>query len=187
MAYGAPKPRICAMCGETFPGYAASKYCPGCRPIRQKAMADAANKRNRSRREAGEPVTHLGDIRKCAKCGRDFWVAAPTQKYCPDCAPQPRADAAMRKCVICGAEFKPRMRAQTCSPACHAELARQINRRNYEERKKSRPHAVKKPRPPKPAPSAETVAARAAKIKAYNRDYYYRVTKPKRAQKKEQT
>ena len=137
------RPRQCGDCGKTFVGVPRQKRCPECQA---KAEAEAL----RRHRRLG-PKRPLGSTDTCQRCGRTYTVRAGTQRYCPACAPQARADderakkraeaaakrasgiptyhpPRLRVCVICGRTFRARRATLTCSPDCRAELCRRKQR-----------------------------------------------------------
>ena len=134
------KDRACRQCGATFLGGPRAWYCPSCR-LERRREADRKYKAHGTSRP-------LGSIDLCEVCGEPYTVNSSRQKYCPVCAPdavravdqaQSRAwneqnatpeyrralrdkAAISRKCVICGAEFRPKTPSITCSPECSQEL-----------------------------------------------------------------
>lgn len=144
------RPRVCQICGVTFPGYPGSKYCPECAEERKKIRY----REYHARRRRG--VTRkIGSTDVCAVCGAEYIVASGLQKYCPECAPvimrendrkksrewnaanidydqqrQERQDAAASvSCPICGKLYRPRIGGTlTCSEECATELRRRKER-----------------------------------------------------------
>lgn len=78
------RPRVCRMCGQTFPGGPRAWYCPECRADRKKELA-------RKRRETGT-LRPLKSTDICARCGKEYIVNSGRQRYCPDCAAEATKD-----------------------------------------------------------------------------------------------
>lgn len=134
--------RVCQTCGAEFVGMPKTKHCPDCMAERRKQQAKAAAERKRT----GQ-ARKLGSIDNCIKCGKEYVVNGPTQKYCSECAPEAyleidRAQARqwiadnmdyeqrgidrtaavpIKTCPICGKEFRPTNATVTCSSECAAK------------------------------------------------------------------
>lgn len=70
------RPKPCIKCGAEFPGAPAEKYCQKC--LAEYVDTPAANALREKYRE-------MGSVAKCDRCGRDYFVESPSQRYCPEC------------------------------------------------------------------------------------------------------
>lgn len=149
--------RICTVCGASYLGAPAAKYCPECR-LQIKRERDKMHKRQGYARKLGSTDT-------CQQCGKPYTVASGTQRYCPDCtdAAQQQNRSAKRKgyqqahdpdrttrrelhrdtrrCIVCGAVIsgdRALTCANTCSAACAKERHRIMERRAREHAKRKR-------------------------------------------------
>lgn len=185
------KNRVCRQCGAVFPGGPRAWYCPTCR-------SERARESNR-RRKARGTARPLGSTDFCVVCGKPYTVNSSRQKYCPDCAPaairaidnvQSRqwnaANAtpeyrralrdkhiSVRKCVVCGAEFRPYDSSLTCSKACSHALKKQTAR-NYEAEHRAEINARKRQRlrDKLSAMTPEELAAHRENVNAAARENY---------------
>lgn len=136
--------RVCTICGVTFKGWTAAKYCPDC----QKTMRNKYSREAKQRQAAGT-ARKIGSTDICVVCGKPYTVSSGIQKYCPACkqAAYDLADAQSSKewrdknggnemprkyrqtmknrrtetkiCVVCGKEFETHKKhIITCSPEC---------------------------------------------------------------------
>lgn len=138
------RPKICTICGASFSGGPAAKYCPNCRQDRQKIRAEQYRKTGFKRK--------LGSMDKCVICGAEYVVESGLQKYCKECGSQitksdeyrmrkntkakqyrksldPESKKAKKVCLVCGKPFESSKPTVTCSEDC----AKELQRRRYNE------------------------------------------------------
>ena len=145
--------RICRTCSRSFEGGPRAYYCPECRAERQRASW----REYRRRKKTGD-IRPLGSIDRCERCGKDYTVNGPNQRFCPDCQPihaveydrktslefyhankerinpiryERRRIDPVRPCIICGTLFPHRGTVRiTCSKECEREHNRR-QRKKY--------------------------------------------------------
>ena len=135
------KTRICTVCGASYTGAPAAKYCPSCqvavRREQRRIYNHVATKRQ---------ARPLGSTDICKNCGKEYIVNGSRQMYCSICGPQvgklkelkrkreyaaENYDALKRHmrdmkvgsklCVVCGNPITSRSNTVTCSAECKAE------------------------------------------------------------------
>lgn len=142
--------RICKICGTEIEGTARKNYCPQCVKIRiaernkerKEEKADPVelaleNSRSLAEMQA-EREAHKGLVlRRCKKCGTDYWVKAGDSYLCPSCAEEARKNGVFvnRTCASCGITFLGYPRSKYC-PDCRKEAQKAANKR-YKEQKKA--------------------------------------------------
>ena len=157
-------PRTCRACGRSFPGGPRAWYCPRCRIERQRE----SHARHRERRRNGD-IRPLGSTDNCLRCGAEYKVTSPAQKYCPDCAVEAvkekdreqgmsyyldkkdiinpernrRRRNNKRECPICHCEFTVYGKGIFCSESCRKE-ARKLRQKKYDAQRKGRKRGRKK-------------------------------------------
>lgn len=144
--------RICRTCGRSFQGGPRAYYCPECRVERQRASW-----RDYKRRKKTGDIRPLGSIDKCERCGKDYTVEGPNQRFCPECQPihaaeydrvtalafyhankdrinparyERRRIDPLRACVVCGRPFEHK---STKRITCSEECAKEHNRRMFKK------------------------------------------------------
>lgn len=146
-------------CGRSFQGGPRAYYCPTCRAERQR-IAGAASKAR-----ARKGLTRkIGSIDTCERCGKDYNVNAPLQRFCQDCQPvhaleydretslpfyhdnkekinpvrNARRRVGYRDCNWCGQEFEVSgTRVLTCSDECEKQRNKKLARVKYHEERGS--------------------------------------------------
>lgn len=150
--------RTCKQCGCTFSGGPRAWYCPDCRLERQREQD-----RQRKRKPASA-VRKLGSTDHCTVCGQPYIVLAGRQRYCKACAPEAvrEKDRAasrewnaaninyeqrtkdrhnaipLRRCVVCGKEYRPNGGSLTCGAECAAAHKKQAHKQWQAEHREER-------------------------------------------------
>lgn len=146
-------PHICKQCGAVFQGGPRAYYCPDCRIDRQRAQNRAYKQRKRQ-----GLVRELGSTDKCVRCGANYTVTGPNQRFCPECAliharehdqrtslahyhqykhrlnpvRNKRRRKGPRKCAWCNKPFlSPGKRTRYCSPECKRQAINTHWRKRY--------------------------------------------------------
>jgi predicted nucleic acid-binding Zn ribbon protein len=135
--------RICRECSRSFLGGPRAYYCPSCREERKRA-----NWRDYQKRKRQGLVRQLGSIDTCERCGKDYTVEAPNQRFCRECQPvhaveydrvtalefyhehkeelnpvrYERRRIGPQPCEVCGTVFEPHTKTRTCSTECRIAL-----------------------------------------------------------------
>lgn len=148
--------RTCRECSCSFEGGPRAYYCLVCRAERQRKASRDSKARSRK-----GLTRKLGSIDKCERCGKDYEIAGPLQRFCPDCQPvhtleydretalryyhvqkdriNPPRKIKRRKtsdvCLWCGNRFDPVNGRTTCSDDCK-RLLRNKRVRDYSQRLK---------------------------------------------------
>lgn len=141
--------RICRECGGSFRGGPRAWYCPDCRKQREKERAKKYRANGFERK--------IGSTDYCRHCGKPYTVNSGLQRYCPECgkinakmvdrrqslsyyrqnkaainpARNKRRRIPERKCVVCGALFRPRSQQIVCSEECRKIRRRDLHRLIY--------------------------------------------------------
>ena len=79
-------------------------------------------------------------LKRCKRCGRDFWAPKTWNYLCPECGSAAKQETVMRPrtCRQCGAVFQGGPRAWYC-PECRTERKRAQDRENKRTGKPARP------------------------------------------------
>lgn len=153
--------KICSRCGQSYMGTQRSKYCPDCKKKSREDSAKKSMKKLREKRRTtpidkeNDPVilalenaaaitaqqaereTHKGLVlRRCKKCGTDYWTKPGDSYLCPACAEKSRREGVLgnRTCADCGVTFLGYPRSKRC-PACQREARKEAYRRSKERKK----------------------------------------------------
>lgn len=143
--------KTCIVCGCEFLGGPSAKRCPECQASENKrwyAEYQRAKRMGLTRK--------LGNTYNCARCGKEYTLEAPKQKYCPDCKEAAYREMYIKKgdrwrksnpekykksrtpkriCVICGKQIDSSHSDVTCgSPECKAARQAQWDAQAYAKR-----------------------------------------------------
>lgn len=137
--------KTCALCGRPYSGSKSSKYCPDCRGKKKPRAAAAADpvqtaleNAEEIARQQAEREAHKGLVlRRCKKCGTDYWTKPGDSYLCPACHETALKSGVLgnRTCASCGITFLGYPRSKRC-PACQKEAKMEATRR-YKERQKA--------------------------------------------------
>lgn len=143
--------KVCQLCGESFYGGYAAKYCDDCKKIRNAERGQIRNEKRREQDKVEEALKNASELkrqelerqskkglvpRKCKKCGEVYWTKSNDSYLCPKCAEENRKSGVYqnRICATCGVTFLGYPRSKYC-PDC-AKAAKLEASKRCRERKK---------------------------------------------------